>query len=206
MRRGQPVWWAPPVSRGSRNQVGLVWREDWQRTRKVFQCLAACFKKTVINCSLCPLGIGHKIISLICSKADVEIGDGNSFVSVWVAKHENSFLREVVVPSSQEVLRANETERHQILSRLVYYSFDQFRRWMGHLNSWCLVPTPLALLERQASPLTRCCGGNVGRQGQGTALPLQCPCSTFHAPGMIQFYNECPKKAWGSLCVSAVSH
>lgn len=40
----------------------------------------------------------------------MEIGARKSFISIWIVKHENSFLREVVVPSSQEVLRADETE------------------------------------------------------------------------------------------------
>lgn len=89
----------------------------------------------MINCSLCPLGIGQEVIGLICSKKDVEIGAGKSFMSVWIVKNENSFLREVVVPSSQKVLRADETETHQILSMLFYY------RGMVCLNSRCLVPT-----------------------------------------------------------------
>lgn len=40
----------------------------------------------------------------------MEIGARKSFMSIWIVKRENSFLREVVVPSSQEVLRADETE------------------------------------------------------------------------------------------------
>lgn len=40
----------------------------------------------------------------------MEIGARKSFMSIWIVKRANSFLREVVVPSSQEVLRADETD------------------------------------------------------------------------------------------------
>lgn len=63
----------------------------------------------MINCSLCPLGIGQEVISLICSKEDVEVSARKSFMSIWKVKQENSVLREAVVCSSQEVLRTDET-------------------------------------------------------------------------------------------------
>lgn len=63
----------------------------------------------MINCSLCPLGIGQEVISLICSKEDVEVTARKSFMSIWKVKQENSVLREVVVCSSREVLRTDET-------------------------------------------------------------------------------------------------
>lgn len=39
----------------------------------------------------------------------MEVSARKSFMSIWKVKQENSVLREAVVSSSQEVLRADET-------------------------------------------------------------------------------------------------
>lgn len=116
-------------------------------------------------------------------------------MSIWIGKHENSFLREVVVPSSQEVLRADETERHQIFRGSSIVVFTGFRRGMGCLNSRCLLPTTLALPERQASPLTGCCGASVGRQGQGETVPLQVPLQRLPYP-WHDVVLQCMSQKW----------
>lgn len=91
--------------------------------------------------------MGQEVISLICCKEDVEIDARKSFVTVWIVKHENRFLREVVVLPLQEVFRADEMESHQILT-----SFARILTCSGREYS----PIPLGLPENQASPLSSC--------------------------------------------------
>lgn len=154
----------------------------------------------MINCSLCPLGMGQEVISLGCSKEDVEIGARKSFRSFWIVKHENSLLREAVVPSSQEAEHMRQRDTKFCLSCFIIVlssSEGEWAAWTPDVSSQHLLHS---LKGRHLHSLAVVMGTWGGRARAKHSL-CKCPCRTFHAPGMIQFYSACPTKARGSLCI-----
>lgn len=135
----------------------------------------------------------------------MEVSARKSFMSIWKVKQENSVLREAVVPSSEEVIRTDETgDMKFYLGCFIIVLTGSEGNGLHELL--ILVPTTLAVPERQACPLTGSYEGSIGKQSQGESLPLQIALQHLPWPWHYPVLQCISQKNLRELMCSAVLH